>query len=178
MRTVLAGVAIAAICLPILAAQEEEKPPVRAIEEDARFEALKGLAGEWLQVDGDGKVSEEVALMYRVTACESVVVETLHPGTRMEMLTVYHMDRDDLVMTHYCAMRNQPSMKAEAEVKDKRLGFVCDVVGNVESHDDAHMHALTLMFEDDDRLGHEWGMFEGGKIAKKVEMSFVRKVDE
>ena len=35
------------------------------------------------------------------------------PGQPMEMLSIYHQDKGDLLMTHYCILGNQPKMKAD-----------------------------------------------------------------
>jgi hypothetical protein len=40
------------------------------------------------------------------------VVEHLLMNGIPSMTTVYHLDREDLRMTHYCAARNQPRLKA------------------------------------------------------------------
>ena len=51
--------------------------------------------------------------LVRTTGGGSAVTETLFPGTAHEMMSVYHMDGDDLVLTHYCAGGNQPRMMLE-----------------------------------------------------------------
>ena len=55
-----------------------------------------------------------VALRYRLIAADSVLVETDFPGTAKEMLTMYHRDGDQLMLTHYCRCGNQPRMRARA----------------------------------------------------------------
>ncbi|MGH7152138.1 MAG: hypothetical protein ACREIU_15640, partial [Planctomycetota bacterium] len=69
----------------------------------APLERIKALAGEWVQVGEDGKPTTEVISSYRVTAAGSAVVETLFPGSDDEMVTVYHMDGESLMLTHYCS---------------------------------------------------------------------------
>ena len=58
-----------------------------------------------------GQPTDQVVSTYRVTAAGSAVMEVLFPGTDHEMVTVYHQDGDDLILTHYCAAGNQPRMK-------------------------------------------------------------------
>lgn len=137
--------------------------------EDARFEKIKSLAGEWA-MEG----TEEVAATYRVTAGGSAVIETLFVGTKKEMVTVYHMDGETLRMTHYCMAGNQPRMKAGA-LEDGALSFECDGVGNVESHDAGHMHALTLTFTGEKTLTHAWTWGEGGEAGEPKTFKLVRK---
>ena len=51
--------------------------------------------------------------MIKVTAAGSAVHETIFPGTGHEMVSMYHADGKDLIMTHYCALGNQPRMKLD-----------------------------------------------------------------
>src|SRR5438045_1780683 len=65
----------------------------------AAFEKIKGLAGEWKGTKKDGG---EVATHFKVAANQSAVIEDMH----MDMVSVYTLDNDRLVMTHYCAAQN------------------------------------------------------------------------
>ena len=71
------------------------------------FEKIKSLTGDWT-----GKMSGGMAATssFRVTAGGSAVMQMLGEGTDMEMPTVFHMDGDRLMATHYCAAKNQPRM--------------------------------------------------------------------
>src|SRR3954454_3288374 len=80
---------------------------------NAALEKMKKLAGTWLLADKDGKATDQVASIIKVTAGGSVVHETLFPGQPMEMISIYTTDGPDLVMTHYCVLGNQPRMKAD-----------------------------------------------------------------
>src|SRR6058998_1207043 len=77
------------------------------------LERLKKLAGTWVAADKDGKPTDQVVSVVRVTAAGSAVHETLFPGQPHEMVSLYHTDGADLVMTHYCSLGNQPRMKAD-----------------------------------------------------------------
>src|SRR5258706_3522145 len=77
------------------------------------LERLKKLAGTWVEADKDGKPTDKVVSIIKVTAGGSAVQETIFPGQPMEMMSVYHLDKGDLVMTHYCMLGNQPQMKAD-----------------------------------------------------------------
>src|SRR5437868_15224505 len=77
------------------------------------LERLKKLAGTWVAADKDGKPTDQVVSVIKVTASGSAVHETLFPGQAHEMVSVYHRDGADLVMTHYCSLGNQPRMKAD-----------------------------------------------------------------
>src|SRR5215203_87185 len=75
---------------------------------NAALEKMKQLAGTWLLVGEDGKPTEQVASVIKVTAGGSAVHETLFPGQPHEMISVYTIDGLDMVMTHYCVLGNQP----------------------------------------------------------------------
>src|SRR5687768_12947493 len=95
------------------ASARAEDAPAKAKPTHAAFEKIKALAGTWVEADKDGKPTDKVVSVVKVTAGGSAVQETIFPGTQMEMVSVYHLDGADLVMTHYCMLGNQPRMKAD-----------------------------------------------------------------
>src|SRR5262245_41040851 len=64
------------------------------------LDPLKKLAGTWESADADKDGKPDVTATYKVTSGESALVETLFPGTDEEMVTIYHMDGQDLLVTH------------------------------------------------------------------------------
>ena len=136
-----------------------------------RFDNLKALTGEWTMSGGDGSV----AVTYRVTAGGSAVVETLFPGAAHEMVTVYTVDKGDVVLTHYCAEGNQPHMKAVRGGDAKAIDFKFDSGGNMKSPNDGHMHEATFAFGDADHVTSTWLYYKDGKAGEKKEFSLVRK---
>jgi hypothetical protein len=74
-----------------------------------QFGKIAALAGEW-------RVQERPSLriVFEPTAGGSVIVERWMVGERMHSLTVYHLDGERLVATHYCPQGNQPRMVASA----------------------------------------------------------------
>ena len=140
-------------------------PPSKA---QPALDKLKKLAGEWVYAGGENK--GQLAVRYTVSSAGSVVMEQLFPGTDHEMVTVYHLDGDKLMMTHYCAAGNQPRMHA-APATDK-LVFTCTGGSNMKESD-SHMHAMTLTFIDDDHFKEEW-TWKGEQTATKP-FEFERK---
>ena len=80
---------------------------------NAGLEKMKKLVGTWLAADKDGKPTDQVASIIKVTAGGSIVHETLFPGQPQEMVSIYTVNGPDLIMTHYCVLGNQPTMKAD-----------------------------------------------------------------
>ena len=91
-------------------------------------------------------------------------METLKPSNEAGMVSVYHLDGDNLRMTHYCTAGNQPRMRAEAPSGEiKQLRFVFVDATNLAKLSDDHIHGLTITFQDKDHITQEWAVREGGK---------------
>ncbi len=129
---------------------------------DAAFTRLAGLQGEWLDTTGSFGAPDVVQATWRLTGGGSAVVETLFPGTPDEMVTVYHKDGHDLVLTHYCAAGNQPRMRA-TYLSERMIQFAFDGGFNIDPARDMHMHSGKLEFVSGDELHAEWQGWEGGK---------------
>jgi hypothetical protein len=168
--TTAAAVALGGLSLAGLGARADDKkpePPAKtapATPAAAAFERLKKLAGDWNNPEG------KLAVTYRVISGGSTIMETLAPGTPYEMVSMYFMDHGDLLMTHYCAMGNQPQMKWKAGADASTLVF--EFVGgtNLDASKDMHMHEATFVLKDDDHVHADWTAYEGG--AKKGTHSF------
>src|SRR5438045_3295890 len=104
-RRFLSGLVLLALAAVV---HGEDKPAPHA-----GLEKMKKLAGSWVEADKDGKPTEKVVSVFKVIGGGSTVHETIFPGTPMEMVSVYHLDKGELVMTHYCVLGNQPRMKAD-----------------------------------------------------------------
>ncbi len=133
------------------------------------FDRLKSLVGEWRGKDGEGRVVE---VSYSLTAANTAVMETLNVGPGMSMVTLYHSDKDKLMMTHYCMLGNQPRMLGAGD--DRSLTFSLVDATNLPSSDAPHMRKLVISFPDKDHLVHEWTMHAAGQ-DKAEAFSFERK---
>lgn len=139
----------------------------------ACFDQLKSLAGDWVGPGPDGK--ETTILRYRLSAGRSVVEETEFPGSEHEMLTLFHLDGDHLVLTHYCHLGNQPHMQATPASTPALISFECTGGGNFKSHDDMHMHAVKFSFPDKDHVETQWTLSDKGKPGFVAKFSGHRK---
>lgn len=163
-------------------AEEKAKPAekteaVKTADANPQFEQLKKLAGTWVEADKDGKPTDKVVSVIKLTGGGSVVHETLFPGDAMEMVSVYHLDKGELTMTHYCALGNQPKMKADPKSPKDSIKF--DFVGgtNLDPAKDMHMHGGTLKFIDADHIEFSGEAWENGKPSPThcPAMKLVRK---
>jgi hypothetical protein len=122
---------------------------------------MKSLTGHW-----NGTMQgQPYALDYRVASGGSVVMETLFPGSDHEMITMYHMDGDDLVATHYCSGGNQPRMRFDAAASTADELHFAFVDGSNMKAGDPHIHEGLVRFGADGKLHEEWAAFAGGQKA-------------
>lgn len=156
---------------------EEKEVEAKAAEPHAGFEKLKGLVGTWVEADKDGKPTDKVVSVVKLTGGGSVVHETMFPGEAMEMVSVYHLDKGDLVMTHYCALGNQPRMKADPKSAKDSITWVFVGGTNLDPAKDMHMHGGTLKFVDADHIEFNGEAWVDGKPAEAHcgTMKLVRK---
>ena len=134
------------------------------------------LGCEWVgkEVQGE-KAGNEIHVKYKVTAAGSSVVETLFPDSDHEMVTVIHEDGDDLALTHYCALGNQPHMKTKGKPEGNKVAFKFTGASNLKSEKDMHMHDVTFTFVDKDTLKSEWTHYMDGKPGGTVVFELKRK---
>ena len=73
-------------------------------------------------------------------------------------------ERDRLVVTHYCAMGNQPIMQTDPlKAATGKYDFKFVRLGGAKSPDEAHMAALTLTILDKDHITQAWTFDDHGK---------------
>lgn len=163
---VSAGVALAA---PDKVHETAAKPAPAALE---RF---KALAGEWVAAeDAEMFKKGDLVARYAVTASGSAVVETVFPGTPHEMVTVYHADGSDLVLTHYCMEGNQPRMRAR-NPRGSRIDFAYDGGTNIDPKKDRHMNSASIELVGADEIRSVWTEIEAGKPVFVAKSHLVRK---
>ncbi|MFO0974704.1 MAG: hypothetical protein U1A27_14880 [Phycisphaerae bacterium] len=128
----------------------------------AAFEKIKSLAGEWNSKSTRGWTEKE---SYQVISGGSVVMHLsygAHPGEWMA--TMFHMDGDRLLLTHYCIAGNQPRLRA-TEISDdlSRITFTLLDATNLPSRDTGHMDKHVMVFEPSGQLRTRWTWFANGQ---------------
>ena len=150
--------------------------PIHATESDAQamLDTLKSLEGTW-QGTAEGTGTDELPENeepprpiheFRVSAAGTVVMETMNPGTDHEMINMYHLDGDELMLTHYCAGGNQPSMRLVSD-RSTPEKMVFDFAGgtNLDPAVDGHIHAAEITMVDSDHVISEWIGYQNGAEA-------------
>ena len=139
------------------------------------LDTIKKLVGDWVELDEAGVPTDNVVSSYRVTAGGTAVLDVEFGGTDHEMLTVFHQDGDDLVLTHYCMLGNQPRARAVKTSAKSALRFDCDgIPGNAASHDEKHIHGWSIELADDGVLHYHAALVENGKVAEEPTFALTR----
>ena len=129
--------------------------PASDMQKAAMLGRIKALAGTWEMTDDKGQ--KQIASIFVVSSDGNVVREIMFPGSQHEMTNMYHMDGDTLIVTHYCAVGNQPRMRAPAtDASADRIAFVFDSVTNKTAADQTCMGNMTLIFVDADTIQQDW----------------------
>ena len=159
-RLRLALSTLAAAALLASAASASAAGPV---DPKAAFERLKSLAGTWQGQAGHGPADQPATVVDRLASGGTVVQETLFPETPHEMISMYHLAGGQLVMTHYCAMGNQPRLKLDtAASTPERLVFAFDGGSNFDPAKDGHVHSGIVEWQGD-ALHADWTFWADGK---------------
>ena len=154
--------------LSFVAAGEDKHDHDTKMPTNPGLEKMKKLAGTWVMADKDGKPTDKVVSVIKVTAGGSAVHETIFPGQPMEMVSLYHLDGNDLIMTHYCMLGNQPRMKADPKPPSNQIVFRFAGGTNLDPAKDKHMHEATLTIVSDDRIEVNGTGWENGAPAKEM----------
>lgn len=131
-----------------------------ASDSQASFEKLKALQGTW-----SGKaMSRDVQVSFRVTSGGSAVMSEIQGDE--DMITMFNLDGDRLMMTHYCGAGNQPRMLGTMSPDGKSIRFDFLDATNVLPSQPGHMQRLTLTMLDNDHHTETWEFMDNdGKIA-------------
>lgn len=138
---------------------------------DTSLSSLKGLVGEWKGTDTDGKPHK---VAYTLSSGGTSLTETLTPPDSPPMTTMYYSDGDQLMLTHYCSLNNQPRMRTSGlKEGEKSITFVFVDATNLTNPTDVHMHQLMIDLKDHDHFTQTWTLSKAGKDVPKV-FSFER----
>jgi len=134
-------------------------------ESDAHksFDLLKGMEGNW---EGKNSQGQPLQVTFRMTAGGSALMSEIHGHGPENMITMFHMDGNRLLMTHYCGAGNQPRMKViSADAKAVSFEFFD---GTNIGPGDGHMQHVTFSEPDPDHHVEEWVFLDHGKEMKEV----------
>jgi hypothetical protein len=128
------------------------------------FAAIKSLPGTW-----EGKSSEggDVKVNFKVTSAGSAVTSEIIG--KENMVSVFNMDGPNrLLLTHYCAVGNQPRMQASVSGDGRIITFTFVDATNLATPDAGHMQKMTLTLIDDNHHTEDWVFVDHGKEITRV----------
>jgi hypothetical protein len=139
-----------------------------ASQSDAQksFDQLKTLAGAWegqvrtlpVKAEIEGK---HMHLSLRVTSMGNAIVhEMTGDGRPDDPITMFYLDGDRLLLTHYCDAGNRPRMAGKMSPDGKTVEFdFLDVAGSTEY---GHMHHAVFTLIDANHHIEDWTYMEPG----------------
>jgi hypothetical protein len=137
--------------------------------EDA-FEKMKTLVGSWEATVTTGIQSAE----FQLIANNSVIMSRLSGGMPHDMHTMLHMDGSEFMLTHYCAMGNQPRMVLVASGDDpNKLVFEFKDGRNIKPGD-VYMNRVAFIIDGPNHHAEEWTHITNGE-EKTTRVDFRRK---
>ena len=174
---VASGLALVLALVPgSSAGQSTDQPRAAAAPETIVYDAasamafFKTLGGEWQSAasvhehgSSPSASSYGSSLSFKVKASGSAVVQTNRAGQPGEMETILHMDGDQLLLTHYCALQNAPVLKFQPSSKPGEIKFVFHGGTNFEPAVDAHFHEGTFQVKNKDTVAQTSTVYANGK---------------
>jgi hypothetical protein len=129
----------------------------------AAFKQLASLAGEWEGLQD----TVPIKVTYTLTADGSALMMQEHPGNSPVMITMFTVDGDRLIATHYCSTGNQPQMVTNAlgDLNKEGVTFSLVRVTGMKTPDDWHNTGLTVTQDDSDHLTQRWTYLYKGKTG-------------
>ncbi|NOT29220.1 MAG: hypothetical protein HOP15_02095 [Planctomycetes bacterium] len=136
------------------------------------FEQLCALAGSWEGRSSAGWTSRcELEVIARGSALLERTNFEAHPGETM--LTLFHKDGSELVLTHYCVAGNQPRLVA-SEIGADTLRFTFRDATNLAARDQGHMDEALLRLEGSDAFSAQWSFYQAGQTSWMEEIRYRR----
>ena len=174
LRVVLAGVLVL-IATAALAQSDAQKS----------FDKIKTLAGTW-----EGKVTTDppmegmgnnahVQVTMRITSRGNALVHEMKgvgdgddPAKYDHPVTMFYVDGDKLILTHYCDAGNRPRMAAQTWADGKALDFnLVDVSGSTQL---GHMDHAAFTAIDADHHREDWVYMMPGDKPMHAHMDLQR----
>jgi hypothetical protein len=149
--------------------QKSDTPKSDAPKSDAQksFDQLKALAGAWqasVTIDPPMKGvknGETTQVSLRVTSRGNALVHEMgelksqeDPTKYDHPVTMFYLDNDRLLLTHYCDAGNRPRMAARVSPDGKTVEFdFLDVAGNTQY---GNMYHALFTFIDENHHTEDW----------------------
>ena len=142
------------------------------------FDKLKTLSGSWEgrvttfppQAEVQGK---HLRLSLRETSMGNALMHEPKIDNRMDdPITMFYVDGDRLLLTHYCDAGNRPRMAARISPDGKTVEFdFLDVAGSTQY---GHMHHAVFTFVDASHHIEDWTYMQPGDSPVRAHFDLQR----
>src|SRR5882724_10207049 len=153
---------VVVLSLSLVAFAQHDEPTTAAPKSDAdkTFDQLKTLAGTWEGVvktlpQQPGMDGKPMHISFRVTSMgHTLMHEMSGTGRPDDPITMFVVDGDRLLLTHYCDADNRPRMAGKMSPDGKTVEFdFLDVTGNLEY---GHMQHAKFIIIDENHHTEDW----------------------
>jgi len=125
------------------------------------LDRFKSMAGTWT---GTGVKGETAEVTYKVMAGRTSVMADIKMGDE-SMTSLFYVDGQKLMMTHFCPSNNQPRMQAVISPDAKTVTFDFLDATNLASPQAGHMHKAVYVFTNADHYSEDWTWKHEGQDA-------------
>jgi hypothetical protein len=130
-------------------------------ESQRLLDKFKSMVGTW---EGKNTQGEAVVDTYRLAAGGTAVMGENRMGSE-DMLSLFYVDGDHLLMTHFCPSGSQPRMRATVSSDFKITSFDFVDATNLPDPQKGHMSRAVYFFPDADHYSEEWTWMQDGKAT-------------
>jgi hypothetical protein len=148
------------VVLLLLTAMSFAQTDAQQSDAQKSFDELKTLAGSWEahvttvppQAEIEGKLMQ---VSLRVTSMGNAMVHEMSGAGRPDHpVTMFYLDSDRLLLTHYCDAGNRPRMAGKMSPDGKTVDFeFLDVAGSTQY---GHMHHAVFTLIDANHHIEDW----------------------
>jgi len=183
MKSLRFWLVVAVLGLTTVAFAQSAATPAQS-DAQKSFEKIKSLAGSWegaakLDPPMDGTSNAALHVSMRVTSRGNALVHEMQAAGTPEdptkydhPVTMFYLDNDRLLLTHYCDAGNRPRMAARSSADGKTIEFdFLDVAGNL---DYGHMQHAVFTIIDANHHTEEWTFLMPGDKPMHARMDLQR----
>ncbi|WP_271078312.1 hypothetical protein [Aurantiacibacter sp. MUD61] len=133
--------ALAALALaPAVHAQDEDPSAAQT-----QFARIASWEGRWNVAETDA-----LEIVFESTARGSTIIERWETDAGLHSITIYHLDGNRIIATHYCPQGNQPRLASLPGDSDQIAFAFTDITGFDEG--ESHTHSLGFAAQQDGSL--------------------------
>jgi hypothetical protein len=135
------------------------------------MDRMRMLAGEWAgRVKDAPEGPMPASVSYEVVSGGYAILERLKMGDSDPMVTMYHQEGEQLMMTHYCSSNTQPRLRTRAIPRNfTELQFEFVDSTNILNASMMNIHSFKLVFTGPDTIVQVWKSHDPKEKAAVIE---------